>query len=146
MTTNRESIKRIELYLQALKHLGTDASPNDVAPDELGCADSVSQILLKTFPGIIKGSVSTRELNQQLNSSKHFVRVTKFLPGDIIMSPTGSGNGGLRNGHVGIVGEEENIMSNSSATGKWENNYNLKSWVARYRVMGGYPIFFYRIV
>lgn len=137
-------INRVKLYLAALLELGKDASPLDEAPDEVGCADSVSKILLKTFPGVIKGSLSTAELFNQLNSSKEFTKVSQFRFGDIIISPTGSGTGGLSNGHVGIVGEDETIMSNSSATGLWTSNYTIATWVARYRKLGGYPIYFFR--
>lgn len=139
-----KDIDRIKLYLTALQALGVDASPLDEAPDEFGCADSVSKIILKTFPGVIKGSVSTAELNQQLSSSKAFTKVSQFKCGDIIMSPTGMGTGGLSNGHVGIMGEDETIMSNTSANGLWTSNYTISSWVARYRKLGGFPIFFYR--
>lgn len=143
--TNKESINRITLYLEALKYLGSDASPMDEAIDDLGCADSVSKIIINTFGNIIPGSVSTRILNEQLNKSKHFTRVKDFRPGDIIMSPTGSSKGGkISNGHVGIVGENEQIMSNSSSTGLWTQNFTIASWVERYRMAGGYPIICYR--
>jgi hypothetical protein len=138
------SINRVKLYLAALSFLGKDASPLDEAPDELGCADSVSKIILKTFPGVIKGSVSTKELFNQLNTSKEFARVSQFKFGDIIISPTGTGTGGLSNGHVGIVGEDETVMSNTSANGLWTSNYTITSWVARYRKLGGFPIVFFR--
>lgn len=138
------NINRVKLYLTALQFLGTDASPLDEAPDEYGCADSVSKILLKTFPGVIKGSVSTAELYKQLSTSKDFVKVSQFRCGDIIISPTGMGTGGLANGHVGIMGEDETIMSNTSANGLWTSNYTITSWVARYRKLGGYPIYFFR--
>ena len=140
----KTEINRVKLYLSALQSLGVDASPFDEAPDEYGCADSVSQIITKTFPNAIKGSVSTAELYKQLSTSKDFIKVSQFKFGDIIISPTGMGTGGLANGHVGICGEDETIMSNSSATGLWTSNYTITSWVARYRKLGGYPIIFFR--
>lgn len=139
-----KNINRVKLYLTALESIGKDASPLDEAPDEYGCADSVSKVILKAFPGVIKGSVSTAELYKQLSTSKEFVKVSQFKFGDIIISPTGMGTGGLANGHVGICGEDETIMSNTSATGLWTSNYTIISWVARYRKLGGFPIFFYR--
>jgi hypothetical protein len=137
-------INRVKLYLNALESLGKDASPLDEATDEVGCADSVSKLVLKTFPNVIKGSVSTAELYKQLLASKDFSKVSQFKFGDIIISPTGLGTGGLSNGHTGIVGEDETIMSNSSATGLWTSNYTITSWVARYRKLGGFPIIFFR--
>ena len=137
-------INRVKLYLTALQFLGKDASPLDEAPDDVGCADSVSKVILQAFPRVIKGSVSTAELHKQLNTSKAFAKVSQFKFGDIIISPTGLGTGGLAHGHVGIVGEDETIMSNTSATGLWTSNYTVTSWVARYRKLGGFPIIFYR--
>lgn len=145
MNTNRKQINRVKLYLSALSFLGTDASPLDEAPDDFGCADSVSKVILKCFPGVLQGSTSTAELYRQLSGSPLFSKVSQFNFGDIIISPTGmSKTGGLANGHVGIMGENEEIMSNSSATGLWTTNYTVTSWVARYRTLGGFPIFFYR--
>lgn len=136
---------RILLYLSAIQYIGIDASPADEAPDELGCADSVSKILLRVFPKVIKSSVSTAALFNQLNNSKEFSRVLRYLPGDIVISPTGMGKTGkVPNGHVGIVSEKDKIMSNSSATGTWEENFTVTSWVRRYRERGGYPIYFFR--
>lgn len=140
----KPEINRVKLYLSALSFLGKDASPLDEAPDELGCADSVSKVILNAFPNVIKGSVSTAELFKQLNTSKEFSRTSQFKFGDVIISPTGSGTGGLSNGHVGICGEDETIMSNTSATGLWTSNYTVTSWVARYRKLGGFPIYFFR--
>lgn len=143
MITTKDQINRVKLYETALSFLGTDASPLDEAPDEYGCADSVSKVVLKCFPGTIKGSLSTAELYNQFNTSNQFAKVSQFRFGDIIISPTGMGHG-LPNGHVGILGEGEEIMSNTSATGLWTQNYTVTSWVARYRTLGGYPIFFFR--
>lgn len=137
-------INRVKLYLSALSFLGKDASPLDEAPDDVGCADSVSKVILNAFPNVIKGSISTAELYKQLSSSKEFSKVSQFKFGDIIISPTGMGTGGLAHGHVGIVGEDETIMSNASSTGLWTSNYTIKSWVSRYRTLGGFPIFFFR--
>ena len=145
--STKDQVNRVKLYETALSFLGSDASPLDEAPDEYGCADSVSKVVLKAFPGAIKGSVSTAELYKQLCGSPAFTKVSQFKFGDIIISPTGtSKTGGLANGHVGILGEGEEIMSNTSATGLWTQNYTVTSWVARYRTLGGYPIIFFRKV
>src|SRR3954462_12894985 len=52
--------------------------------------------------------------------------------GDIVISPTGYGNGSMPNGHVGIIGDNGQIMSNNSATGLWDIHFTLASWKARY--------------
>lgn len=142
MISNKD-LNRIKLYQTSVSYIGKDASPNDEAPDEYGCADSVSCIIRETFGDIMKHTISTAELYNLLNSSKDFIKVLDHKSGDIIISPTGMGKG-LPNGHVGIFAEGEDIMSNSSSKGTFENNFTLTSWVKRYRDIGGYPIFFFR--
>lgn len=144
MKSTKQEANRAKLYAKALTFLGIDASPNDLAPDEYGCADTVSAIVLACFGPIMRYSVSTAELYNILNTSPQFKKVTEFNFGDIIISPTGKGDGRIPNGHVGIFGEGEEIMSNSSATGNFTNNYTLTTWVERYRTHGGYPIYFFR--
>ena len=147
MISNKNQANRAKLYATALSFLGVDASPKDLAIDDLGCADSVSSIILNCFGPILRYSVSTAEMFNLLNASPDFVRTKTPSFGDIIISPTGKGkSAAMPNGHVGIVGEGEEIMSNSSATGLWTNNYTIASWVARYRDKGGYPIYFFRKV
>lgn len=137
---------RTKLFNTAVKSLGIDASPNDLAPDEVGCAETVNAIFKATFGKEVGGGLSTGLMYKALKDDKRFIKVDQALPGDIIISPTGYGTGGLSNGHVGIVGENESIMSSSSATGTFESNYTLKKWVARYRDKGGYPIYFFRVI
>lgn len=147
MITTKDQLNRIKLYATAVSMLGVDASPKDEAPDGVGCADSVTQVILAAFPTCIKGSISTAELYNQLNTSPQFVNVTEFRCGDIIISPTGKGtNPQMPHGHTGIVGENEEIMSNSSSLGLWQNNYTVSTWADKYRKIGGYPIYFFRKV
>lgn len=145
-----EGNNRLILFAYAVKALGTDASPDDVAPDEYGCADTVCNILIKAF-GVKKNiafTVSTNLLFNELEKSPYYTRVDQPLSGDIIISPTGYGDGRLPNGHVGIIGQITGdnivIMSNDSMTGKFLENYNLKTWRARYIAKGGYPVYFFR--
>lgn len=69
--------------------------------------------------------------------------------GAIIISPTVTLKSGKRNvGHVGIVGPVANggdrlIYSNSSSRARWEQNFTLSSWIARYRAKKGLRIRFY---
>lgn len=131
------------IYQVALNYLGIDASPNDVAPDEYACAETVSDILAAAgFDiGVI---VSTYQLYEKLLSGGIFEPVSVPMAGDVIISPTGTGNGTLPNGHTGIMGENGLIMSNSSATGNFTQNYTLESWNARYKDIGGFPVYFFR--
>ncbi len=70
---------------------------------------------------------------------------SEVVPGTIIISPTGLGtNPQMPHGHVGIVSSDGKIMSNTSATGLWMENYDLVSWHERYAVGGGYPVKFFK--
>lgn len=140
------TINRLLIYRVALNSIGADISPNDFAPDEYGCADSVSGILQQALGGEkgIQWTISTTILYRELSTSRAYMFVQMPLPGDIIISPTGYGDGRLANGHVGVCGAGDTIMSNSSNTGRWETNFTQKSWRDRYVVSGGYPIYYFR--
>lgn len=139
--TNRE-----KLYVSALVCLGKDATPNDLVPDELACAETVNAIHKYAFWFEIGGGASTYQMYKALLSHKDFIKVDQPMAGDIVISPTGYGNGKLSNGHVGIVGANDTIMSNSSKTGTFESNYTLVSWKKRYVTLGGYPMHYFRRV
>lgn len=137
---------RFKLYGYSLQFLSTDASPKDQAPDEVGCADTASYLIIGALGPVIKHTVSTADLFNQLNKSPNFKRVTAFEPGCIVISPTviGKQPGKLTNGHVGIVGEANEILSNDSRTGLLIQNFTVDSWVARYRALGKYPIYVFK--
>lgn len=148
-----ETNNRLKLYNTALQCLGKDASPNDVAPDEYGCAETVNAIHKMAFGSPIGGDISTYRLYDALKKSNVFVKVDRPLEGDIIISPTGYGNGSMPSGHVGIMGTINNndinlstIMSNTSKTGIFLENYTLAGWKVRYREKGGYPVEYWRRV
>lgn len=142
---------REKLYETAVACLGTDASPNDAAPDELGCAETVNEIYYKAFGEYIEtpGLSTTKLFAAMLDRADKFVRVTEPEAGNIIISPTGFSkiaDTPIKNGHVGIFGKEGKIMSNSSATGKFIENFTIDSWVERYKRKGGYPIYYFKRV
>ncbi len=139
---------RLILFATAVKALGTDASPNDIAPDEYGCAETVYDILAMAFPLNVgfPFTVSTNILYKDLLASRLYTKVEdgQELEGDIIIYPTGYGSGKLSNGHVFIRGELNKYMSNSSLTGKFEENYTKETAKARYEDLGGYPKYIFR--
>lgn len=139
-------LPREHLYDVAYSFLDVDASPQDFANDEYGCAESVSCILRAAFPEddqpII---VSTITMFKFLRNSLLYMPVDKPEYGDIIISVTGTGNGNLSNGHVGIVGKHR-IMSNNSKTGTWDQYFTLDSWNRYYRDFGGMRSWFFRRV
>lgn len=132
------------LYFTAVGCLGTDASPADIAPDEYGCAETVSDIIEKAFPSSVPFTISTYQLYHSLLRSSQYVRTDVPRRGDIVISPTGYGNGKLSNGHVGIIGMTGQIMSNNSFTGKFDANYTIQSWRERYVSIGAYPMAYFR--
>jgi hypothetical protein len=88
MISKIEQTNRAKLYATALSFLGVDASPKDQAPDDYGCADSVSSIILCAFGPVLKYTVSTAEMFNFLNVSPDFIRTKTPSFGDIIISPT----------------------------------------------------------
>lgn len=132
------------LYYVAKAWLGKDASPADEAPDEYGCAETINNVVFTAFGDYAGGDVSTYRMYRSIRYNKKFAEVKKPLKGDIILSPTGYGNGRIKNGHVGIVGDDNKIMSNSSNNGLFEDKYTMTTWHERYQTRGGYPVRFYR--
>lgn len=129
----RMPTKRELLHQMALSFCGTDASPNDLAPDELACAESVDNIHFKLFRDhICVNYLSTYWMYKALKERPDFERIAEkdVLPGDIIISPTQ----GTNIGHVGILGENGIIMSNNSfkdsngVKGIFDENYTLAAW------------------
>jgi peptidoglycan hydrolase-like protein with peptidoglycan-binding domain len=133
------------LYAIAKSLLHIDASPDDRAPDEVGCADTVNCVFKSAFGHEIGGTVSTHDLYLALKASPEFVQTANPVRGDIIISPTGFGDGRMQNGHVGIVSDNNTIMSNSSSTGTFEQNYTILAWRSRYGVGGGFPVVFFHL-
>lgn len=131
-----------QIYDAALSWLGKDASPLNRAPSEFSCAEAVANIVHSVIPNFPNDITYTPNLKAALK--KHFEATLDASPGHIILSVTGEGNGNIKNGHAGIFGKDGLIMSNDSADGKWRENYNIDSWVLRFRTLGKYPIYFFR--
>ena len=141
------------MYQAAHSFLGKDASPQDVAADAYGCAESVSKIIQKARPDIqFPLHISTRTLYSYLLQSLSFATVTKPSAGDIVLYVTGTGNGKVANGHVGIVGKNnaldgsKYVMSNDSRFGTFEANMTIASMQRFYGDRGGMPAHFFASV
>ena len=135
--------KRLVLYEMARACIGKDMA---LIQNELGCAEAVNGVFEKAFGTPVGGGASTYQMYGVLRKDKRFQRVFSPLAGDIIISPTGYGNGSIKNGHVGIMDEKENIMSNNSLDGLWKVTHTLSSWQEKYGAWGGFPIEFYRVI
>lgn len=148
---NQEHADR--LYKVSLASIGIDVSPDDRASDQLGCMESVSQILKQAFPELnFPLILSTREAYMYFTQSPSFREIGEAKKGVIILNVTGTGNGKVSNGHVGICGKNMakdgsiNIMSNNSYTGKWDAFYSLTKWNKYFRDLGGMPTHFFERV
>lgn len=141
-----KSLMKPTLVDTARGFLGTDASPNDKAPDELGCAETVTTIMKKLYPEtpVILG---TWTMWMFLRDEKNgWVEVPSYEENAIVISPTGSGSGV---GHVGICMGDSLIASNNSFgvfKGRFTENYTETTWRAKYAGRQGMPVLFYRHV
>ena len=136
--------RRVSLYEHARLSLGRDASPLDIVNDDLGCAESVSNLISKVvnFP-IITG---TWTLNDRLsNDPRFFTAYEDSGPGTIIICATATGNGTIR-GHVGILADNKNIMAASSYDGLWKQHYTIDTWKERWEKKGGFTTHYYKII
>ena len=130
-----------KLHEVAISCLGLDIAPLE---NEYGCAEAVNNIVFKAFGDYAGGDLSTSRMYHSIKNNRKFIEIRKPLAGDIILSPTGYGNGRIANGHTGIVSFGNTILSNDSATGKFMPNYTTESWNKRFVADGGYPIFYFR--
>lgn len=116
---------RDKIHFLAVESIGTDASKENLAPQDLSCAEGVANILHKADPTFPKDIISTIELHKILDLHDNYERVTIPKPGCIINSP----REGNTPGHAGIFTYGNRIISNDSKTGKMQNNYSLDSWI-----------------
>lgn len=133
------------LYQIAKENLGTRQTLDANVPPEVGCAESVSSILKLAGVDISStGIPGTASLFEWLKQNKNFVPIVggPCAAGDIIISPTGMGNGKIP-GHTGIMGNY-GIMSNDSNTGLFLELWTLQKWQQYYQQYGGLPIYFFR--
>ena len=130
-----------KLYSYAKKCLGLTLAPTY---RDLGCVESL-QAVFKGATGLtLNDSPSTSKLYISLQKDKRFIPVTEPIQGDIIISPTGYGNGLVVNGHTGIISDSGKVMSNNSKTLKWSEHITLEYWKKRYGNVGGMPVKFFR--
>lgn len=151
-TTLNTLLQKQTLHQAAIAHLGRDASPYDRAADEVGCAESVSEIIKTVVPDfpVITG---TYALWTALKVHPRFRQVSLPMPGAIIISPTGTQPKWslVKHGHVGICGMGDVIMSNSSfdskttKKGHFEQNYTTVTWHNRWG-KAGFPTYYYQLI
>lgn len=130
-----------KLFEAAVSFLGKEASPKDIAPDELGCAESFCNVVRKVYPDFPMITY-TPTLLAHLKNDKRFKATLEAKPGVAIISPTASST---RVGHVGIFLDGK-IASNNSPDGLWKANFTLATWISRYRTKFGLPVLYFEPV
>lgn len=130
-----------KIYTVAKNCLGKNLCGNiDIA---YGCAQTVNAIVEVALAFPVGGGASTYLMFLSLeNQATRFIKVSSPVPGDIIISPSGYSTKGVEHGHVGIVGKK-GILSNSSSTGRLEEDYILESWNDYFGVKEGFPVYFF---
>ena len=136
METNQE-----KLIKEATKARGTDVSPKNLAPQELSCAEGVSELLRRVYPDF-KIQISTAELFKQLKLDKRFKATLTPSAGCVIISPRTSDT----YGHTGIFLTNDKIASNDSRKGVWEQNYTWDSWIREFRDKRGLRIYLFELI
>lgn len=126
--------------------LGTDASPSDEAPDELGCANSVTELLRKVYPETPKINGTWTLYQYLLNPKNKWKQVNEYEAECVVISPTGLGTG---TGHTGIVMEDNTIASSNSFglnKGRFTKNYTPQVWEKKYTGGQKIPTFIFKRV
>lgn len=132
------------LYRTSKQCLGKDMA---IIHDSLGCAEALNAVVELAIGKSIGGGPSTWLLNEALKKDKRFKQVLTPEKGDIIISATGCGNTAkIKHGHVGIMSDDNKIMSNNSDTGLWTEHWTWSNWIARYKHVGEYSVDYYRLI
>tara|TARA_B100000674_G_scaffold451456_1_gene422246 strand:+ start:953 stop:1654 length:702 start_codon:yes stop_codon:yes gene_type:complete len=132
---------------EAIKALG-ESSKSGPRRGKFACAWMVNKILQRSIGYKVNGD-STSSMNKVFQSHvasgrAQLIPASQARLGDIIISPT-VWYPKRNTGHVGIVGQNGKIMSNSSTRAQWEENYTAESWYRRYEQQRGLRTFIYRI-
>ena len=132
---------------EATKALG-ESSKSGPDGGNLACAWMVNKILQRSVGYKVNGD-STTSMNQVFQSHVAsgralLIPASQARHGDIIISPT-VWSPKRNTGHVGIVGQNGKIMSNSSSRAQWEENFTSESWYRKYEQKKGLRTFIYRI-
>ncbi len=139
----RKTQPNIPLYNFAKSQIGKDIAP---IQQELACMEAVNMLFAKFTGNQIGGGHSTYLGYRALKTNKRFIQTSNPQLGDVIISPSGYGNGMISNGHIGIISDNGKIMSNNSKTGLWDEHLDIKTWKRKYYMVGGFPVYYYRLI
>lgn len=130
-----------KIYQTAKNLLGQNIR---VSTKELACADSVNFVYNKATGKPIGGTNSTIRMYNSIRKDERFQKSEFPMRGYVIISPTGFGYGTIEHGHVGIIGDNNQIMSNNSNTGLWDSHWTIDKWKNYYQKQGGFPVEYYK--
>lgn len=132
-----------KLFEAAVNALGSHLTLDPSVPEELGCAEAVSALLMQIGISDLPehGIAGTAELYLYLKDSPNFEFVDSAQYGAIILSPTGSGSHKIPHGHVGVI-LKKGIASNNSTTGLWGENFSITGWLSHYAQVGGLKTYY----
>lgn len=131
------------IYAKAAACLDKHITLDPTVPAELGCAEAVSYVL--KLAGLSDGSAGiagTQAMYQWLLANTAFNLTATPVPGDIIISPTGTSTINSPHGHVGIVAKY-GVLSNDSDTGLFAEKYTLVSWGKYFHDIEGFPVYYF---
>lgn len=121
-------------------YVGSDLS--EIAPDELGCAESCTRLINAVFPGVIKINTGTASVYRDLKTNSHWQEISKPEDGCIIIAVTGEGNPKFH-GHMGIVCGNI-VYSNNSVRKIWDKHLSVQFFVGYFSNLG-FPIRYYKL-
>lgn len=134
------------LYKIAVENIGIDVSPLDIAPDALGCVESLNSIFEKAFKSPIqKGLLSTKALLDVLQKDSRFQEI--YIPelGCIALAATGTAPNKKSHGHCGVWGNND-VLSNDSDTGLWADNYTHVAFIRLFGYTLGFTLHYFRVL
>ncbi len=132
------------IFASAVQNVGMNtANAPDTNGGTLACAWAVNEVVRLSQRGRpIGGETSTADMNAKLKAGAGTpVSEAQATPGSIIISPTE----GSQHGHVGILGRDGDIYSNSSRDKQFEKNWIVSNW-KKYYSGKGLKVLFYNVV
>jgi len=113
----------------------------DTGHGNYGCAWAVNEVVKQALGHPVGGGKSTYNMYRALkDGAGTLVGPEKISHGMVIISPTI----GQNHGHVGLLGDNQLVYSNSSKTGFFTQNYTVEKWRDHY-VKKGLKVFFFKL-
>jgi len=112
---------------------------------KLACAWAVNRVVRQALGYEVGGSLSTANMDSALRQGRGTkIRESEATPGSIIISPSIFSPKKIT-GHVGILGKDQKIYSNSSSRALWVQNFTISSWKRHYEEKRGLDVKFYDV-